>query len=116
MASQLEDALALTREIERLKESIPDDFRILGWTVAVHNDYWQGQVRHAFWLLTHPDGTYLVGTGLTDADALNQARTQLANGRRGGWQEDTGWLKNEYAELVEENDRLNQEENEKGVR
>jgi hypothetical protein len=54
-----------------------DDLRAAGWTVAVHNDYWQHGELYTFWLLTHPSGRWLKGEGLSDAEALNQIRAVL---------------------------------------
>lgn len=56
----------------------PDDLRAAGWSVAVHNDYRSGGKSFTFWLLTHHDGRWLKGEGLTDAEALDQIRAQLA--------------------------------------
>lgn len=58
-------------------ESSPDDIRELGWMVAVHNDYRQDGRLHTFWLFTHPDGNYVKGEGLTDAEALRQVRAEI---------------------------------------
>ncbi len=48
-----------------------------GWTVGVHNDYRLGGVAHTFWLMTHPDGTFLKGEGATDAEALAKVMDQV---------------------------------------
>ena len=48
-----------------------------GWTVAVHNDYFQGGTTMTFWLLIHPDGQYAKGRGQTDHEALLNIATHL---------------------------------------
>lgn len=52
---------------------VPNDLRLDGWTVAVHNDYRQNGKRQTFWLLTK-DGRCIKGEGPDDADALDQCR------------------------------------------
>lgn len=55
----------------------PDDLRLRGWMVAVHNDYWQNGCRMTFWLFTR--GSECVkGEGASDAEALNLVRADLA--------------------------------------
>lgn len=44
-----------------------------GWRVAVHNDYRQHGQEWTFWLLTHPNGRWIKGEGVSDALALDQA-------------------------------------------
>jgi hypothetical protein len=54
----------------------PDDLRQLGYTVAVHNDYRQHGKSRTFWLMTK--GNICVkGEGFTDAEALDEIRSQL---------------------------------------
>lgn len=60
-----------------LEQSSPDDLRAAGWTVAVHNDYRQGDLPHTFWLLTK-DGRAVKGEGLSDQMALDDIRTALS--------------------------------------
>lgn len=56
-----------------------------GWRVGVHNDYRHAGVDMTFYLLTHPDGTFVKGEGQTDMDALMdcdeaiRARAELPN-------------------------------------
>lgn len=57
---------------ENGSEAALAQLRDLGWTVGVHNDYRLAGNSMTFWLLTHPDGRYVKGEGLTDADALSQ--------------------------------------------
>ena len=54
-----------------------DTLRQRGWTVAVHNDYRQNGRAHTFWLLTHPNGRYVIGEGETDAQALIECHRQI---------------------------------------
>jgi DNA-binding transcriptional regulator YiaG len=73
-----------TREVKQAQrvvgknaESVPDDIRDQGWTVAMHGD---SQVKGKFrtcWLFTNEDGRYLKGEGQTDAEALNLVRQKL---------------------------------------
>ncbi|AOG02861.1 hypothetical protein [Bosea sp. RAC05] len=58
--------------------AIADDIRALGWAVAVHNDYRLRGEAHTFWLFTK-DGRAIKGEGLSDADALNQVRAEIAS-------------------------------------
>lgn len=44
--------------------------RAVGWAVAAHNDYWQADGFHTFWLFTHPSGRWVKGEGVSDAEAL----------------------------------------------
>jgi len=44
-----------------------------GWRVAVHNDYRQDGRDWTFWLLTHPDGRWIKGEGISDGLALGAA-------------------------------------------
>jgi hypothetical protein len=46
------------------------DLRDAGWAVAVHNDYRQDGQLKTFWLFTHPNGTWVKGEGLSDAEAI----------------------------------------------
>ena len=59
-------------------ESLPDDLRARGLTVAVHNDYRLAGKAYTFWLFTTPDGRAFKGEGRTDAEALNQVRAAIA--------------------------------------
>lgn len=61
---------------KHLGASLPDDLRLQGWAVAIHNDYRQGGVQHTFWLFTK-NGSALKGEGATDAEALDEVRAQL---------------------------------------
>ena len=59
----------------------PDDpwpiltqLRDAGWSVAIHNDYWQNGIRYTFWLFTNKDtGRYVKGEAHTDFEALSDA-------------------------------------------
>lgn len=53
---------------------ILDDLRARGWTVAVHNDYRIHGEACTFWLLTHPNGRYVIGEASTDELALTRCR------------------------------------------
>lgn len=44
-----------------------------GFSVAIHNDYRQGDERRTFWLFTHPSGRWIKGEGATDGEALTEA-------------------------------------------
>lgn len=55
---------------------VPDDLRALGWSVAVHNDYRLNGTHHTFWLLSKGNQCRK-GEGHTDAEALDQIRTEL---------------------------------------
>ncbi|RJP45487.1 hypothetical protein C4587_00910 [Candidatus Parcubacteria bacterium] len=75
------EALRLAREIgigADVRESLPDDIRAKGWSVAVHNDYRLDREPHTFWLFTK-NGRAVKGEGRTDAEALNQVRAVIAN-------------------------------------
>jgi hypothetical protein len=54
-----------------------DGMRADGWSVAVHNDYTLGGDAYTFWLLTHPNGRYVKGESITDAEALAACRRQI---------------------------------------
>jgi len=54
----------------------PDDIRVAGWMVAVHNDYRQDSELHTFWLFTKGDRA-VKGEGKSDAEALNEVRRKL---------------------------------------
>lgn len=60
-----------------MNTSTPDDLRELGWSVAVHNDYYVDGKRYTFWLMTK-DGVAVKGEGQTDEDALTQIRVKVA--------------------------------------
>jgi hypothetical protein len=62
-------------------ESILARLRRTGWMVAVHNDYRLGGKFMTFWLLTHPDGTWIKGEGKTDRAALAQAEKSITHPR-----------------------------------
>ena len=73
------DLAAARAEIERVRESMADDLRALGLSVAVHNDYSQDGIGYTFWLLTaNIDGVRRAfkGEGTTDTESLNQIREQ----------------------------------------
>lgn len=53
-----------------------DGLRLLGWSVAVHNDYRQNGERFTFWLFTKRDRC-AKGEGRTDDDALAQVTTEV---------------------------------------
>lgn len=56
----------------------PDDIRVAGWMVACHNDYWQHNVWHTFWLFTSQSSSRFVkGEGESDEDALNEIRKKI---------------------------------------
>jgi hypothetical protein len=70
------------------------DLRTQGWSVAVHNDYRLDGLAMTFWLFTHPDGRWVKGEGLLDADALtNCARDALSSAPAPGEDGREGWLK-----------------------
>lgn len=74
------EALRLAREIgigADVRESLPNDLRAKGWSVAAHNDYRLGGEDFTFWLFTK-DGRAVKGEGRTDAEALNQVRAAIA--------------------------------------
>lgn len=62
-------------------ESILKRLRKTGWMVAVHNDYRLNGEFMTFWLLTHPDGTWIKGEGKTDKSALAQAEKSITHPR-----------------------------------
>ena len=78
-----DDELAVINTLERWAAEVRElpsagidrllDLRRAGWSVAVHNDYRQDDAPMTFWLLTHPDGRWVKGEGLSDAYALEQA-------------------------------------------
>jgi hypothetical protein len=70
---------ALQAERNRLQESLPDDIRARGYSVAVHNDYRQDGVLHTFWLVTF-ESRCIKGEGRSDAEALEQIRHILRTG------------------------------------
>ncbi len=55
-----------------------DDLRAKGWMVAVHNDYRLNGKPYTFWLFTHPSGRWIKGEGETDAQAIADASSQIA--------------------------------------
>lgn len=65
------------QEIEKIQAAMADDIRALGWAVAVHNDYRLNGIPHTFWLFTKGN-LCIKGEGLTDAEALNIVRQQIA--------------------------------------
>lgn len=73
------EALRLAREIgigADVRESLPNDIRAKGWSVAAHNDYRLGGGAFTFWLFTK-DGRAVKGEGRTDAEALNEVRAAI---------------------------------------
>lgn len=54
-----------------------DELRARGWSVAIHNDYRQGQTACTFWLLTHPNGRWVKSESDTDEAALAHCRQQI---------------------------------------
>lgn len=73
------EALRLAREIgigADIRESLPDDIRAKGWSVAIHNDYRLGGEAFTFWLFTK-DSRAVKGEGRTDAEALNEVRAAI---------------------------------------
>lgn len=48
-------------------------------SVAVHNDYRLGGEARTFWLFTHPSGRWFKGEGVTDAAALAEILTSVAD-------------------------------------
>lgn len=68
----------LRENLGQEQDANADDLRLEGWTVAVHNDYRLNGLLHTFWLLTHPDGRYVIGEGRTDREALGKIRAVLA--------------------------------------
>lgn len=73
------DSLLAASKARGIGEGVasPDDFRRIGYSVAVHNDYRLDGEAHTFWLLTHPEGHWLKGEGRTDAEALDAIRSSL---------------------------------------
>ncbi len=69
-------AIARAATLDILK-GVPNDLRMNGWMVAIHNDYRQNGEQHTFWLFTNKDGKYIKGEGFTDAEALEQIRESL---------------------------------------
>jgi hypothetical protein len=59
-------------------QTLLDQLRQAGLSVAVHNDYRQGGEPMTFWLFTHPDGYWLKGEGKSDLEALQVVSGQLA--------------------------------------
>jgi hypothetical protein len=60
----------------RVRESLPDDIRAQGWSVAVHNDYRQEGKHRTFWLFTK--GSRAVkGEAMCDRGALNEVRERI---------------------------------------
>lgn len=76
-----EIALALDRRAERARRE--DEFRALGWAVAIHNDYRLNGEPHTFWLFTKGDRC-VKGEGRTDAEALAQVAAILSSPAPGG--------------------------------
>lgn len=72
----------LERELDKAQRSLPDDLRKQGWSVAVHNDYRLDGYACTFWLLTKGDRC-VKGEGRTDAEALDEIRVILAQGKDG---------------------------------
>lgn len=62
---------------EETAETILTRLRASGFLVAVHNDYRLNGQFMTFWLLTHPDGSWIKGEGKTDKLALQQAELSL---------------------------------------
>jgi len=63
-----------------MPSNTPDDIRLRGWDVAIHNDYRIDGIFHTFWLFTNPvTGKFVKGEGRADAEALDAVRHQLAN-------------------------------------
>ena len=64
-------------EIARLLAAgSPNDLRMAGWAVAVHNDYQLDGEPHTFWLFTQ-GSRCAKGEGRTDAEALDQVRAAI---------------------------------------
>lgn len=75
----LEPAIPMTSSVEHLYQEqlkswswteILNGLRSNGWMVAVHNDYRLNGQLMTFWLFTHPNGRWIKGEGVSDADAL----------------------------------------------
>lgn len=60
----------------RPEHASPDDLRVLGWSVAAHNDYRINGGTHTFWLFTKGDRC-VKGEGRTDREALDLVRAQV---------------------------------------
>lgn len=74
----------LEAENERLEAivGVPtqlDRIRAAGWSVAAHNDYWQGGQFFTFWLFTK-GRRCAKGEGPSDLRALNAAEAEMARG------------------------------------
>ena len=79
-----EDFNKCKNEYFKLLENLhsPDDLRIKGFTVAVHNDYSLNEEDFTFWLMTKKYNNVTLafkGEGKTDEEALNQIREQVIN-------------------------------------
>jgi hypothetical protein len=73
---KIEDKTFDSIPLDILKQSLPDDIRAKGWSVAVHNDYKIEGRNYTFWLFTKGNCA-IKGEGPTDQDALNSVREQL---------------------------------------
>lgn len=70
------------KSISSVNNSSPNDLRLKGFKVAVHNDYVLNGEEYTFWLMTKKYNNVTLafrGEGKTDEEALNQIREQVAN-------------------------------------
>lgn len=58
-------------------DSLLNQFRNEGWSVAVHNDYRSDGEDFTFYLFTHPSGVWAKGEGTSDIDALLEVEEQM---------------------------------------
>lgn len=70
------------KSISSVNNSSPNDLRLKGFKVAVHNDYVLNGEDFTFWLMTKKYNNVTLafrGEGKTDEEALNQIREQVIN-------------------------------------
>lgn len=78
VAAEMYRAIKIAAEQEKQPDALDElkELRALGWMVAVHNDYRLNGEFHTFWLMTHADGRYIKGEGLSDVEAIASLREQ----------------------------------------
>ena len=70
------------KSLSLVNHSSPNDLRLKGFKVAVHNDYVLNGEDFTFWLMTKKYNNVTLafkGEGKTDEEALNQIREQVIN-------------------------------------